>query len=401
MRILLTNHELARRTGTELVTAELALALRGRGHEVAVFTWCRGDLAGEVEAAGVPVVEDPREVPFVPEALHGQHHLAVMAALAAWPGLGGLFYCHGVLPFDEQPPRHPRLLRYLSMAGINAGWVAEAAGVPPDQVGVLPNWFDESRFRTVRDPARATARAVVFGNRIGPGPVFDAVKAGCARHGMELTGIGRPFGNATEAPEHALPEYDVVFATGRSALEALACGCAVVPLDAVAGLGRLVTPEDFDEQRDRNWCVYQRPIEVAEEVVAAELARWSASAQAAVTRRVREELTLVHAVTALEGEYRALAARAAAGAAGPVIDDGERAALVGYFRFLAARTRESDAAFREARRYARLAEKVPVLKEEAAAARRDLKSLVRRLEDRWWGRRFLRRHGGWQNPGAD
>ena len=47
--------ELARRTGTELLTAELARELRGRGHEAAVFTWSRGELAMRLEEAGVPV----------------------------------------------------------------------------------------------------------------------------------------------------------------------------------------------------------------------------------------------------------------------------------------------------------------------------------------------------------
>lgn len=401
MRILLTNHELARRTGTELVTAELAVELQRRGHEPVVFTWSRGELAGQVESAGVPVVDDLRAVPFEPEVLHGQHHLAVMAALAAWPGLAGLFYCHGVLPFDEYPPKHPRLLRYLSMAGINARWVAEAAGVPPDQVGVLPNWFDESRFRTVRAASPAPTRAAVFGNRIGPGPVFDAVRAGCGRRGLEVTGIGRLFGTATDFPERELPGYDVVFASGRSALEALACGCAVMPLEAVAGLGCLVTPETLDEHRDRNWCVYQKPVEVTEAAVVAELAKLSPQAQESVSRRIREEQTLARAVTVLEAEYRELANRKSAIPTARGGDEHERAAFVDYLRFLAARTRESDQAFRDARRDARLAGRVPELKEEASSARRELKSLVRRLETSWWGRRFLRRYGSWQNRGAD
>jgi hypothetical protein len=209
---------------------------------------------------------------------------------------------------------------------------------------------------------------------------------------MDLVGIGRGFGSATEAPESELPKYAVVFATGRSALEAMACGCSVIPLDAVAGLGMLVTPEDFDEQRDRNWCVYQHPVEVTAEAVAAQLARRSPAAAAAVTRRVRAELTLERAVEALEGHYAGILADGAAADESGAAD--EREALVEYFRFLAARTHESDAAFREARRDARLAEKVPGLREEAAEARRALGALTRRLQASWWGRRLLRRHGG-------
>lgn len=394
MRVLLTNHELARRTGTELLTAELARELRGRGHEAAVFTWSRGELAMRLEEAGVPVTDDPRRLPFEPEVIHGQHHLATMAALSAWPGVPGMFFCHGVQPFDEQPPRHPRLRLYLSMAAINNEWLATAAGTGPERVATLPNWFDPERFRTVRDGSASATTAVLFNNRMGPGPVFETVRAACARHGLELSGLGRGFGNPTESPETQLPSHAVVFATGRSALEALACGCAVIPLDPVVGLGSLVTPDDFDEHRDRNWCVYRHPHEVTQQAVEAQLARVASTPTAEVTRRVRSELTLGQAVTALESWYERVRDEPLE-PAGP--DQGEKRALVDYLRFLAARTRESDTAFAEARREARLASRLPQLREEAAAARRDLRGLTRRLEASWWGRRFLRRHAGWQN----
>jgi len=402
MRLLLTNHELARRTGTELLTAELALALRARGHEVAVFTWSRGELAAGLEAAGVVVVDDPRALSFGPEVIHGQHHLTTMAALAAWPGVPGLFFCHGVRPFDEQPPRHPRLGLYLSMAAINNEWLAREAGVDPERVVTLANWFDPQRFSRVRDASAPRTRAALFSHRIGPGLAFETIRAACARHGLELDGIGRGFGTPTETPESLLPGYAVVFATGRSALEALACGCAVVPLDPVAGLGSLVRPENFDEQRDRNWCVYRRPHDVTAAAVEAELGRLSADDIEAVTGHVRRELTLDQAVEQLERHYRRVGAAAPAPTPGrvaaPAPDPLETAAIVDYFRFLAARTREADAAFAEARRDARAAGKIPQLREEAAAARRDLRGLIQRLRSSWWGRRWLQRHGGSQAP---
>jgi hypothetical protein len=45
-------------------------------------------------------------------------------------------------------------------------------------------------------------------------------------------------------PYRELPAYDVVFARGQSALEALVCGCAVVLL-ADGACGPLVTPENL------------------------------------------------------------------------------------------------------------------------------------------------------------
>jgi hypothetical protein len=389
MRILLTNHELAQRTGTELLTAELARALRDRGHEVAVFTWRPGELAESLATSGIPMLEDPRHCPFVPEVIHGQHHLATMTALTAWPGVPGMYFCHGVRPFDEQPPRHPRLRRYLTMAAINGDWLAAAAGVDASRVVTVPNWFDPRRFATVRQAGANTGRAAIFSHRLAPGPVFDAVRAGCASAGLELSGIGRGFGTASAAPESLLPGFEVVFATGRSALEALACGCAVVPLDSHVGLGTWVTPEDFEQQRDRNWCVYQRPIEVTADAVANELARRKPEATADVTRRVRAELTLDVAVGKLESIYQAVIEEVTEQSHGSIATADESAALVEYLRFLAARVHENDAAFADARREARQAARIPEWRDQAAAARRELTSLRRRLERSWWGRRIL------------
>ncbi|MFN0129291.1 MAG: hypothetical protein ACKV19_21700 [Verrucomicrobiales bacterium] len=400
MRVLLTNHELARRTGTEWLTAELAVELRSRGHQVAVFTWALGEMATRVAAAGVPVVDDPARIPFRPDIIHGQHHLATMAALTAWPRVPGLFYCHGVQPFDEFPPRHPRLQRYLSMAAINNEWLAQAAAITTDRVATVPNWFDPARFVTVRHPGAPADAAALYSNRIRSGPLFETVRDACRRQGLSLSGLGHGFGSPVEAPETVLPKFAVVFATGRSALEALACGCAVIPLDAVAGLGPAVTPDSFDEHRDRNWCVYRKPTDVEASDVEAALTQLDPAATAEVTRRVRQELTLAQGAAALESQYTSVLEEAAEEADGSPVSPPplEAAALVEYFRFLAARTRENDTAFAEARRAARQAEKIPALRDELTASRSQHRALIGRLEASWWGRRWLRRHRGWQKP---
>lgn len=400
MRVLLTNHELARRTGTELLTAELAVELRSRGHQIAVFTWALGEVAARVTAAGVSVVDDPARIPFRPDIIHGQHHLTTMAALAAWPGVPGLFFCHGVQPFDEFPPRHPRLRRYLSMAAINNEWLAQAATTTADKVATVPNWFDPARFVTVRHPGSPAHAAALYSNRFRPGPQFEAVRDACRRQGLSLTGLGHGFGSPVKSPETELPEFAVVFATGRSALEALACGCAVIPLDAAAGLGPAVTPDTFDEHRNRNWCVYRKPTDVETADVEAALASLDPAATADVTRRVRQELTLAQGASALESQYTAVLEESAKEADRSAVHPPpiEAAALVEYFRFLAARTRENDTAFADARRAARQAEKLPALREELTAARAQHRALVGRLEASWWGRRWLRRHRGWQKP---
>lgn len=53
-------------------------------------------------------------------------------------------------------------------------------------------------------------------------------------------------------PERALAEHSVVFAKGKVALEALACGCAVIVCDE-RGLGPLVTPQNFERLREESF----------------------------------------------------------------------------------------------------------------------------------------------------
>jgi hypothetical protein len=69
------------------------------------------------------------------------------------------------------------------------------------------------------------------------GRVVTEIGAVCSDAGLDLDFIGRRLGRVVNSPETYLPTYDIVFATGRLAIEALACGCAVIVLGAT-GLWR-------------------------------------------------------------------------------------------------------------------------------------------------------------------
>jgi hypothetical protein len=311
-----------------------------------------------------------------------------MAALAAWPGVPGLYHCHGSRPFDEQPPRHPRLVRYLSMAERNVEWIRESTGVRADHVATLPNWVDLCRFSTVRTPPARPARAAWFVNRLSPGTETEAVGAACRRSNIPLDLVGAGFGTATDEPERVLPKYDIVFATGRSALEALACGCAVVSCEPER-IGPMVSAENLDAMTALNFCVDGGHPDLSVEAVAAVLGTWNPDDAAAVTARVRGERSLETAVRALTGHYEAVQTQFRDNGPGDVA---ESQAWVDYLRFLRERTHQCDEAFAAARREARQA----VARTERAEARldeakRSQRAIIDRLRATWWGRRWLRR----------
>jgi len=70
--------------------------------------------------------------------------------------------------------------------------------------------------------------------------------------GPELDVIGFGAGTGVSNPEHVLHRHDIVFATARCALEAMAVGAAVVLCD-FGGVGPMVTGENFDRLRCMNF----------------------------------------------------------------------------------------------------------------------------------------------------
>src|SRR5260370_19650185 len=117
MRILMTQRELIHRAGSELFTIEVAAELGKRGHQVAVFCPRFGppDLQNIMYSAGVWIRSRLSEIPWVPDIIHGQHHLQAIAAIGYFLKVPAIYYWHGFFPWVEQPPLHPRIRTYVMM----------------------------------------------------------------------------------------------------------------------------------------------------------------------------------------------------------------------------------------------------------------------------------------------
>jgi hypothetical protein len=339
MKILMTNHRLQSAGGSEWFVVETAGALKSRGHEVAVFTAVGGEMAGRLQGAGIPVVVLPRDCPFVPDIIHGQHHLETMAALAAWPGVPALYFIHGATPWEEHPPAHPRIRRYLATSPRFAWWIARECGVPESMVESVRNFFDPARFPLARPQPLAGKRALVFHNTMEPeGEAVAALEAGCALAGYSLDRAGVSFGNILAEPGRVLPDYDVVFAGGRSAIEAMACGCGVIPVTARQSAER-IHPGNYAEMVERNFTaeINAPPIEAGE--IAGHLRAFQAEEIAEITRRIRVEATLDATTAHLLGTYKTILA-----APTEENPEAEGAAVSRYLAGLSARVKDADAA---------------------------------------------------------
>ncbi|MBC7929597.1 MAG: glycosyltransferase [Rubrivivax sp.] len=340
LRVLITNCVMSRWTGTELFARDLALDLLRRGHTPVIYTSEVGELAARLRAATIPVTDDLGTLSVPPDIIHGQHHVETMTALLHFGDVPALFYCHGWLPWEERPPRHPRIYRHVAADDTCRDRLLWEGGVAEERTRVVLNGVDLERFRPRPQPLPTRPRrALVFSN--------DALKHGgavreaCERAGVSLDLAGKDSGRVAEEPEKILGQYDLVFAKGRSALEALAVGAAVVLCDAV-GSGPMVTTEEVARLRRLNFGVRALQTKVCAASLAREISRYDAADAAEVSRRVRadadqgrafdEIVSLYHEIIE---EHRATASDAAA----------EGRAAAAYLRWAMTRAKSERAEF--------------------------------------------------------
>ncbi len=111
MRILITNHALVNRAGSELYVKEVAEGLLRRGHTPIAYSTRLGAVATELREATVPVVDNLAALSVTPDLIHGQHHIETMSALLHFGNVPAVYFCHCWLAWEEAPPRFPRILR--------------------------------------------------------------------------------------------------------------------------------------------------------------------------------------------------------------------------------------------------------------------------------------------------
>jgi hypothetical protein len=303
LRVLITNHSLAGLTGTEVYVRDLALGLLRRGHAPVVYTTRMGEGARRLREATIPVVDDLNKISAPPDIIHGQHHAETMTALLHFSETPALFFCHGWLPWNETPPRHPRLLRYLAVDDTCRDRLLFEAGVPEERTRVILNAVDLARFLPRGPLPPRPRRALVFSNsaeRHAP-----VVREACARAGIKLDLAGGQ--RALTEPEKVLGRYDLVFAKARCALEALAVGASVVLCDT-AGAGPLVTSADLARLRRLNFGIRTLQNELRPDSLAREISRYDAADAAEVSRRVRASADREETVDELVALYREIVA---------------------------------------------------------------------------------------------
>lgn len=285
LRVLLTNLTLASRSGTEVLTRELALALMRAGHRPMVYSPRLGPIAEELRSASIPVVDDIDLIAEPPDVIHGHHLTQTAAAAARFPRTPAIFVCHDFVAWHDAAPKLPNILAHVAISRAFRDRLTVQDGIAPERVEVILNAVDLRRFQPGPPLPAAPRRALAFAKNFGH---LEAIRAACQARGVELDTVGSFGGGLVARPEALIPQYDVVFTSAMSAIEAMACGRAVIVCDG-RGFAGMVDSRVYDDWRQENFGLrlLSRPVSV--ENVAAALDAYDAEDAAGVGVRVRAE----------------------------------------------------------------------------------------------------------------
>ena len=285
--ILITNLVLRSYSGTETYVRDFSLGLLREGYSPVAFSPQLGMISHELIRAGIPVVDNLDALGEPPDIIHGHHTLETMNAILRFPQVPAIFVCHDASAWHDTPPKFPQIHKYIGVDQATHDRMVMSHSIPQNSVEIIGNAIDLARFRNTRQIATQPRRALVFSNYMRPENLLE-VRRACQKRGIELDALGQGHRNLSIHPESILPEYDLVFAKGRCALEAMACGAATIVCD-VKGSGPLVTSTEFDFLRQNNFGrrLLTRPLDA--DYIGQQIDRYSKNDVEVVTARVRAE----------------------------------------------------------------------------------------------------------------
>jgi hypothetical protein len=205
---------------------------------------------------------------------------------------------------------HPRIHRYLYVRHVLRERLVSEANISPDRVQFWGNTVDVSRVGQPKVLPHRPRTAGVYGH-VGKIPFLDALAAGCGARGIMFLGELLGGRHDPNQVEKELSRCDLVFASGRMAIEALAAGTAVINADRF-GIGGMITRGKFDDFLMANFAIGALSMPPTEAAIAQALDAYDAEDAAAVTARVRHDCDIAAGAERLETIYQSVLDEAAA-----------------------------------------------------------------------------------------
>ena len=134
LKVLITNTTSTVRSGTNVYARDIALELHKRGHTPVVYSPSLGDVAADLRAATISVIDDLNDMAVAPDVIHGHQHMETMTALLHFPGVPAIQLCHGWSSWQEMPAKFPRILRYVPVDHTCHDRLILQHGIPSERV---------------------------------------------------------------------------------------------------------------------------------------------------------------------------------------------------------------------------------------------------------------------------
>jgi glycosyltransferase involved in cell wall biosynthesis len=372
MRVLIAGHWADDIGGIQTYERDLASWLIAGGHSPVIFSAALGNAARELDRRTIPVTDDLRTITAPIDVIHGDSALETMAALLHLSDTPAIFVCHAWGGLTRTTPHFPRILRYVAVDDTCADRLLLREGIAPEKVSVILNAVDLDAFRQ-RDllPARPR-RAVVFGNTAHELTFLPAIREACRRASIDVDVVSAMTGTAVSNPQSILGRYDLAFAKAKCAIEAMACGLAVVLCDAT-GVGGMVRAADLDRLRRLNFGIRSLQKPLSADAILAELALYDPDDARAVSNRIRQTASSNELHESLFSLYQAVVEEQAHAGAGDRLAENQAAAAFLQNRALQEHQRSAD--FGTLAKAAQRMLQIPIV---GPIARRAIRGLTRR-----------------------
>jgi hypothetical protein len=262
MQLVLASEELDSLGGAQSYVLTVGEQLERLGHEVTLYASRSGHAAEVAAARGLRVASSPARLPTACDGVLVQDAATAYELTGRYQDAPRIYVAHSSEAVRQCPPQLPGAVSSLVVMNDRMSRFCDSLGYTPATVR-LRQPVDLERFGRVRAGGPRPRRAVVFGNQFG-GLLYDRIREGCERLGLEVGLLGR-HGTITDDPALELARADVVIGIGRCAVEGMASQravyvCGVVgtdgwitpdtyPLIESDGFSGRATAEDFDPTR--------------------------------------------------------------------------------------------------------------------------------------------------------
>ena len=262
MRILLSTHHFLGYSGTEIYVITLIRKLLENNHQVVFYSKYLSSIADDLK--GIPnliVTDNLSSISnYNFDIIHTSHNINVVELKHYFPNTPLIFQSHGVKPFLEQAPVFfQNIDKYIAVSEFVKNNLIKK-GVNSTSIGLIRNIVDEKLFYPLNEVHTKPKKALIFSNYNDSKKDNCLIKA-CRQKNIKFNFVGGVYGQVrNEELNKVLNQYDLIFTSGRGAMESLLSGRVTIIINS-RNMGKIVTPRTFKKMIKGNLtgnCYHQR-----------------------------------------------------------------------------------------------------------------------------------------------